>query len=429
MQGLIEHSRDTGAGPDGIVYGYYQTIPEAWQHTLYELYLYLWNGGLPHDDFNQSRIVLPPKGKDVGDATGKFVRPAKRLRPLSLSNTDAKHISSLVATPLNELASRIIGNYQIGGIKGRQFTEHILSLEAKLVDFTLRRAPKAGIFALDQEAAFPNLSRRYMMWVLKRMRVPRPARRIIKALYMQCSGVVCLCGRLFGSIRIESGVKQGDPSSMVLFILAFDPILRWIQASLSPLPSWSFGMCDDLAIATLDIPAAWAQIIRIFVVVRRFASLFINQQKTHFVFACHPDGGEVYSQMLSCDPGLSLDNVGWALKYFGIYLGPRANEHQWVTACDKYKEMVLFIKALGAGLITAVVLYNTLAVPTFSYVGSFVKPAKEILRLESRGQQMITNGPWNAFPRSLLNHLKMFGFRVGCTPVSHASIRAGHAMV
>ena len=97
---------------------------------------------------------------------------------------------------------------------------------------------------------------------------------------------------------------------------------------------------------------------------------------------------------------------------------------QWVTACDKYKEMVLFIKALGAGLIAAVVLYNTLALPTFSYVGSFVKPAKEVLRLESWGQQMITNGPWNAFPRSLLNHLKMFGFRVGCTPVSHASIAA-----
>ena len=38
-------------------------------------------------------------------------------------------------------------------------------------------------------------------------------------------------------IPTSSGVKQGCPAAMLLFILAFDPLLRFINANISPLSS------------------------------------------------------------------------------------------------------------------------------------------------------------------------------------------------
>ena len=89
--------------------------------------------------------------------------------------------------------------------------------------------------------------------ILKRMGIHKGVRRVLKSLYSGCIGMLCLCGRIFGNILQESGVKQGDPASMVLFILAYDLILRWISASLSPYRASLFGMCDDLAISTDDL--------------------------------------------------------------------------------------------------------------------------------------------------------------------------------
>ena len=127
----------------------------------------------PHDDFNDSKLVMPPKGKEVGDASGNIVRPPKKTRPISLSNTDAKHVASLAAIPLNHVAQQCVSQIQKGGISGRKFAQHIIDLEAKLIHYILTRNILAGIFGLDQEAAFPSVSRKYVFWVLKMMGVPK----------------------------------------------------------------------------------------------------------------------------------------------------------------------------------------------------------------------------------------------------------------
>ena len=239
---------DTGSSPDGIPYSFWNNCPPEWKRQIYNVYLHLLGGGAPDVDFNVSRIAFPPKGKEIDD-TRQLIRTPNKTRPITLSNTDSKHISSCICAPLDKVAQSI-GNHQKGGISGRQMGEHILNLEAKLIQFVRTNCLLGGIIAMDQEAAFPSISRRYMLWVLRMMGIPKKIRNVLTSLYVNCSGRISLAGMLFGSIAIESGVKQGDPSSMVIFILAYDPILRWISSLLSPMSSEIFGMCDDLAIAT-----------------------------------------------------------------------------------------------------------------------------------------------------------------------------------
>ena len=78
---------------------------------------------------------------------------------------------------------------------------------------------------------------------------------------------------------------------MIIFILAYDPILRWIDASISHLGSDIFGMCDDLAIFTLDMPAKWL-LVKIFQIVAICYSLLLNTRKTQLLFAVSEDGGD-----------------------------------------------------------------------------------------------------------------------------------------
>ena len=254
---LVHARKDTGSGVDGLVYGYYKSIPENWLKKLYNLYEHLWYGGPPHSDFNISRLAMPPKGDDPDDTPVILTRSPKKVRPLNLSNTDTKHVSGMIARPLEDLASHTVASFQKGGTKNRHFVDHIIDLEAKLIRYVITAMPCAGIIALDQEAAFPSISRKYIFNVLVYMGVPPGIMHVFESLYNNCVSYICLSGRLYNGIDIQSGVKQGDPSSMTLFILGYDPILRWIAFRISPLDGHMFGMCDDLAMTVTDVSKAW----------------------------------------------------------------------------------------------------------------------------------------------------------------------------
>ena len=100
--------------------------------------------------------------------------------------------------------------------------DNIIDLESKAVKYLINNSLGAGIIALDQAAAFPSIARRYIFWVLKRMRIPKRFRRAICSLYTGGRNSICFSGKIYGHFQATSGVKQGDPSAMVLFVLAFE---------------------------------------------------------------------------------------------------------------------------------------------------------------------------------------------------------------
>ena len=51
-----------------------------------------------------------------------------------------------------------------------------------------------------------------------------------------------------------------------------------------------------------------------------------------------------------------------------MMIGPHAAQQQWSAAIEAFKETVGFIKGLGVGLITSVLMYDVLAHAKFGYV-------------------------------------------------------------
>ena len=100
-------------------------------------------------------------------------------------------------------------------------SNNVIDLEAKALKFMLSNEKLAGIVALDQAAAFPTISRDYIHWVLKSMGIPRRIRRAIRLLYTDGKCGVSFNGRIYYQFVMRAGVKQGDPSSMVIFVLCY----------------------------------------------------------------------------------------------------------------------------------------------------------------------------------------------------------------
>ncbi len=75
-----------------------------------------------------------------------------------------------------------------------------------------------------------------------------------------------------------AGVKQGDPSSMVIFVICFDP-LRWINSLLAPIGYYLFGYCDDVGIACKNLLISWPIIKKRFHIAGRISGLWLNGRK------------------------------------------------------------------------------------------------------------------------------------------------------
>ena len=197
---------------------------------------------------------------------------------------------------------------------------------------------------------------------------------------------------------------------MTLFILGYDPILRWIAFRVSPLDGHLFGMCDDLAISVDNILTAWEWVVEIFDLVIQFASLTLNQPKTQILVASpNKFPKTLLDKLIGCN-GLNRESITQAMKYLGIFIGPEAKQYQWKKACIGFEESIRFIRGLNLGLIGSISLYNVLAHSKFGYIASFVSPPPCVVRKAKWGQQVITCGPWQAFPSYFLCKLRDLGF-------------------
>ena len=119
--------------------------------------------------------------------------------------------------------------------------------------------------------------------MLKQMKLPANFRRLIRSLHMDSCGIVRFKKWLFDAIGIFTGVKQGDPSAMQLFILGYDPLIRFISAALSPVEHIILPYCDDLALMVANVLLAWQILMKCFDFIKKVSSLCLNNDKTQFL--------------------------------------------------------------------------------------------------------------------------------------------------
>ena len=390
------------------------------KRALFDAYLYLGSHSFDSEallDFLASRTVFIQKVELPTDSSGNFVRPLGKTRRLTLSNTDMKNISSAAACTLGKIATSCISDVQLGGVRGRQMIDHIIRMESRLLEFIARKLPRAGIIALDQAAAFPSISRRFLFWVLRRMRIPKGLYRLLVNLHKPTRTFVCLRNLLLDFFEVSGGVKQGDPAAMVLFVIAFDPLIKFVSSCLSIERCYCFGYCDDLGIASENIISIWPILKKCFRIITSVSALQLNVDKNQFLFSDFDNLDALSLELIEADPLIAGEQIRKTLKYLGIYLGSNTADLNWAGPLKKFVDAISFLCTLDCGLTTLISLYNLLALSKLSFVGSFFPPTARALDLEKWSIQKLLRGPWNAIPSSALYSFKQLGLPTQVRPL------------
>lgn len=198
---------------------------------------------------NSANIILIPKKTNAIKVSD--------YRPISLIHSIAKIFSKLLANRLAPFLDDIVSSCQSAFIKRRCIQDNFLYVQNTVQRLQKLKVP-ALFMKLDIQKAFDTINWSYLLEALHALGFGQRWREWISMLFGMASSRALVNRQLGDSFNHKRGVRQGDPLSPMLFILAIDPLQRILDLAsdngiLTPLPLASMKLrtslyADDAAI-------------------------------------------------------------------------------------------------------------------------------------------------------------------------------------
>ncbi|GJU48131.1 RNA-directed DNA polymerase, eukaryota, reverse transcriptase zinc-binding domain protein [Tanacetum coccineum] len=162
---------------------------------------------------NSSFITLIPK------VTSLIL--CKDYRPISLIGLQYKIIAKLLANRIAKVIEGVISVEQSAFIKGRQILDGPLVVN-EVIEWYKKRKKKGLVFKVDFDKAYDSVSWDYILNVMVCMGFPAKWLNWIKGCLSSSRASILVNGSPTKEFSLERGLRQGDPLSPFLFIIAME---------------------------------------------------------------------------------------------------------------------------------------------------------------------------------------------------------------
>eukprot|EP00253_Pinus_taeda_P003073 PITA_03073 len=231
--------KGTAPGPYGFTVDFFQA---GWHFLGKEILELLEESRMNQKvwpSLNSTFYALIPKGDNLEDANG--------FRPIALCNVIYKIITSMMAKRLKPLLDKLISVEQTGFVEGRQILDGLVVTQEVIHSLKVKKQ-KGMMIKLDLLKAYDRLSWNYLGKVLESFSFCRRWIDWIHSLISSPSFSILVNGIPSRTFSATRGLRQGDPLSPFLFILAVEGLGRFIKKEreadkIKGLKLWGNNLC------------------------------------------------------------------------------------------------------------------------------------------------------------------------------------------
>lgn len=224
-------------GPDGIAPELFKVDADLAARELHPIVHEAWESQTFPLNWKEALIVKLPKKGNLSLCTN--------WRGIALQNTVAKLVAQIILDRLSASLEPILRKEQAGFRRGRACTDHVNTLRIIVEQSRELQSPLYLLF-VDFEKAFDSIKRDRMWEILAKYGVPTKIINIVRDLYRESNLRVVHQGKVGPAFGVESGVKQGDILSPLLFLIVLDYVLRQVQNKQRGIHWNTFQRLDDL---------------------------------------------------------------------------------------------------------------------------------------------------------------------------------------